>query len=314
MTAAGIVDGIAVGNAPVSYGAFELTVGIDPNTPDAPTVLERVAAAGYAGIDSGPVGFLGLGEQLTERLIGAGLGLAGGYLELPFHQPELLAAALPELDALLDVFDAALPANQALGVPAPKPTLAAVGPERKAAHPGQAVRDRSLGLDDGDWRRLAGGLEATVARCRERGYEPTLHNETGTAVEAPWEIERVLELTSVGLCLDTGHLLLGGGDPVKALHDWFPRINHLHAKSARLEVMRGLVADGCPTPAIWERGVFCPLGEGDLDADGLLAAVRSLGYQGWLLVEQDVLPGPGSFERADRDQQANRRYLRARGF
>jgi inosose dehydratase len=305
---------LPVANAPVSYGAFELTVGIDPEAPDAPTVLDLVAEAGYVGIDAGPVGFLGRGEELTERLAARNLAICGGYIELPFHEPQRMEPALAELDALLEVFDAALPVNRSLDLPAPKPTLAALGTERKHALPGQAVRDPGIGLGAEEWKRLADSLEATVARCRERGYEPTLHNETGTSVEAPWEIERALELTTVDLCLDTGHLLLGGGDPVESLRAWHGRVNHLHAKSARLDVMRGIVADQGPTEEIWRREAFCPLGEGDLDGDGLLTLVWQLGWSGWIVVEQDTLPGPGRLERAQRDQRTNRQYLRDRGL
>jgi inosose dehydratase len=68
---------ITVANAPVSYGAFELTVGIDPSTPDGLHVLDEVASAGYAGIDLGPVGYLGSGDELADRLASRGLGLAG---------------------------------------------------------------------------------------------------------------------------------------------------------------------------------------------------------------------------------------------
>jgi inosose dehydratase len=303
-----------IANAPVSYGAFELTVGIDPGAPDALTVLDMVAEAGYQGIDAGPVGFLGRGDELAERLAARNLAVCGGYIELPFHEPHRIGPALAELDTLLDVFDAALPANRSLGLPAPKPTVAALGTERKHALPGQAVRDPGIGLDAEEWKRLADSLEATVARCRDRGYEPTLHNETGTSVEAPWEIEKALDLTTIDLCLDTGHLLLGGGDPVESLRAWHGRVNHLHVKSARLDVMSRIVADQASTEEIWRREAFCPLGEGDLDGDGLLALVRQLGWSGWIVVEQDTLPGPGKLERADRDQRANRQYLRDRGM
>jgi inosose dehydratase len=97
---------IAVANAPVSYGAFELTVGHDPDVPDGITVLDQVAAAGYAGIDLGPVGYLGSGERLGELLAERGLGLAGAYVELPYADHDALERTLPELDAILDVFDA----------------------------------------------------------------------------------------------------------------------------------------------------------------------------------------------------------------
>ena len=93
-------------NAPVSYGAFELTVGHDPDVPDGESVLSQVAAAGYAGIDLGPVGYLGRGDELGEALARHHLGLAGAYVELPYSDPGALEGALPELDAVLDMFDA----------------------------------------------------------------------------------------------------------------------------------------------------------------------------------------------------------------
>ncbi|MGH9019535.1 MAG: sugar phosphate isomerase/epimerase family protein, partial [Acidimicrobiales bacterium] len=93
---------VTVANAPISYGAFELTVGIDPSVPSAELVLDEVAAAGYAGIDLGPVGYLGEGPVLAERLAARGLGLAGAYLELPFSDPAALPALWPDLDAMLD--------------------------------------------------------------------------------------------------------------------------------------------------------------------------------------------------------------------
>jgi len=85
---------ITVANAPVSYGAFEITIGHDPNVPDGISVLDQVAAAGYAGIDLGPVGYLGPRGQLGELLAERGLGLAGGYLELPYADHDALKPAL----------------------------------------------------------------------------------------------------------------------------------------------------------------------------------------------------------------------------
>ena len=79
------------------------------------------------------------------------------------------------------------------------------------------------------------------------------------------EIEKVLELTSISLCLDTGHLLLGGGDPVRAMRDWKSRINHMHLKDARQSVVDGIIREAAPLPEIWKRKAFCRLGDGDLD-------------------------------------------------
>src|SRR5262249_46889151 len=105
MEAARAPGAIAVANAPVSYGAFEVTVSHDPNVPDGVSVLDQVAEAGYAGIDLGPAGYLGTGERLGELLAERGLGLAGAYLELPYADPDALEEALPSLDELLSTFD-----------------------------------------------------------------------------------------------------------------------------------------------------------------------------------------------------------------
>ncbi len=303
---------IVVANAPVSYGAFELTVGIDPDVPDGMHVLDEVAAAGYGGIDLGPVGYLGDGAELGKRLAARHLGLAGAYLELPYADHEALQRALPMLDEMLDTFDAA--AYQRVGPP-PRPTLADSGSEDRRAHPGRAATNPAKGLDAAAWRRFGTGLGEVVARCRDRGYEPTFHHETGTYVESPGEIEKVLEVSDIGLCLDTGHLLLGGGDPVAAVTAWSSRINQVHLKDAKRSVMAGIIADGAPVTDIWSREAFPALGQGDLDADGVLAALGRIGYGGWLVVEQDTLPRTKErFDRAAADQRANREFLARRGL
>jgi inosose dehydratase len=172
-----------------------------------------------------------------------------------------------------------------------------------------------VGLDDDGWRRFAAGVAEVTARCRDRGYEPTFHHHTATYVEAHWEIERLLELTDVGLTLDTGHLLLGRGEPVAAIRAWAGRINHVHLKDARVAVLEAIVAERAPVEAIWRRGAFCALGTGDIDVDGVLDALDAIGYAGWLVVEQDILPDPSAApDQAARDQAANRAYLRARGI
>jgi inosose dehydratase len=304
------LSSITVANAPVSYGAFELTVGIDPSTPDGLHVLDEVAAAGYAGIDLGPVGYLGSGPELADRLASRGLGLAGAYLELPYADADALEKVLPELDAMLDTFDAV--AGRLPGPP-PHPTIADAGvPQRRAA--GRAHADRSWGSTTtaGAVRRWS--LPGPV-RCRDRGYEPTFHNETGTFVEAPWEVERVLDLTDAQFCLDTGHFVVGGGDPVAALREFGSRINQVHLKDASRDVVAAIVADGDPVEAVWSREAFPRLGAGDVDIDAFLAVLRDTGWSGWLVVEQDTLPTTFErFARAAEDQRANRAFLSARGL
>jgi inosose dehydratase len=287
---------ISVANAPVSYGAFEVTVGHDPNVPDGVSVLDQVAAAGYAGIDLGPVGYLGRGERLGELLAERGLGLAGAYLELPYADHDALEQVLPDLDDLLTTFDAVR------------------GYLHRRSRPGRSAGQHSLGLDRDGWRRFAEGLARVAGRCHDRGYDPTFHPETGTYVEAPWEIEEVLNRSDIGLCLETGHMMLGGGDPVAMLRDWQDRINHVHLKDATLSVMRQIVADEVPVTEIWVREAFCALGGGDLDVGAVLDGLRGMSFSGWLVVEQDILPRSAErFARAAEEQRHNRAFLTARG-
>ena len=167
---------VLVANAPVSYGAFERTIGM-PGVPTGEDVLSAVAGAGYAGIDLGPVGFLGRAEELRAALVTHGLGLAGGYVELPFTDPASLRGAWDELDAVLDQFDAA--ASLRASHP-PRPTLAYAPTPERVAHPGQAGRNRSLALDlrpaprslPGLPRRSTGASRAGIRRRSIRSSGP----------------------------------------------------------------------------------------------------------------------------------------------
>ena len=154
-------SGIIVANAPVSYGAFEVTIGIDPNVPDGDDILDQVSAAGYAGIDLGPVGYLGSTDDLGAKLARRGLGLAGAYLELPYADPEMLEKTIPELDAMLDIFDAIRPLG--LG-PDPRPTLADLGvgdgADFRRNNPGSGVRRPASGYSDEQWAEFARGMAA----------------------------------------------------------------------------------------------------------------------------------------------------------
>ncbi len=302
---------VRIANAPVTYGAFERTVG-QPGVPTADAVLDAVADAGYEGIDLGPVGFLGLGDGLRDALADRGLALAGGYVELPFSDPARLPEAWRELDAVLDAFDAAASIQ---GPHPPRPTLAHAPTPERAAHPGQAGSNPSLAMKPAAWSAFVDGIGEAMDRCRARGYEPTFHPELGTDVEAPAEIEALLAATEIGLCLDTGHFLAAGGDPVAAIAGWAPRIKQVHVKDARLDRIAEVVRLDEDADAIWGRGVFCALGEGDLDVPGVLEALKRAGYEGWIVVEQDSLPGDAAtFAAAARAQQENRRILARSGY
>ena len=284
------------------------------------SVLDAVERAGYQGIDLGPPGYLGDGDELRRRLESRGLDLAGGYLAMPFSEPARMSAATDELHRLLDMFDRAsssLPIMGRVGegVFPPRPTLADAGSEARHRTPGRAHDDPSLTLDGAGWSHFAEGVKRAAGICRERGYEPTFHHHGASYIETPDEIGEMLSRTDVGLCLDTGHLVIGGGDPLGAVAEWSSRINHLHLKDVRRPVIERVIAREGLMMDFWREGAFCPFGDGDLDIDGILRAVRDAGFSGWLVVEQDMLPQPDqSSERAAVDQQRNREYLRARGI
>ena len=172
---------IRVANAPVSYGAFELTVGVLPNVPGPDEVLDAIAAAGYEGTELGPIGYLGRGNELRSRLRSRGLALAGAFVELRFGDGDFSRA-------------------------------------RGDARPARGLR-REAGALPTRARATATSISTSVERAvelaRARGFEPTFHHHMRTRVQTPAEIERLLEGTSVGLLLDTGHLTAGGGDPVQ---------------------------------------------------------------------------------------------------
>jgi inosose dehydratase len=275
-----------------------------PDVPGPERVLEAISSAGYEGTELGPPGYLGQRDSLRERLEEHGLALVGGYIPIRFSEPQHWDEDLAAMSSTLDLFAAA-------GGSTPKAVLADAGSPERAQFPGRAASDQSIGLDTAGWRRLSEGVARAADLARNRDFEPTFHHHTATFVEAPWEIERVLELTDVGLLLDTGHLALGGGDPNQALRDWRERINHLHVKDVRNDVLAGVIADGADMPEAWRRGVFCELGTGDVDLDGFFAELARSQYGGWLVVEQDMVPqSPQDAAEAEAAQVRNRAWLR----
>jgi inosose dehydratase len=240
---------------------------------------------------------------LRSRLADHGLDLVAGYVPLRFSEPDALDEDLRGLNATLDMFDAA-------GATHARPVFADGGSPERAARPGAAATDRSLGFDDAGWRRFADGVARAAEVARTRGYEPTFHHHTATYIEAPWEIERMLELTDLGLLLDTGHLALGGGDPVQGLRDWSERINHLHVKDYKRSILESVIADRAGMEEAWRRRVFCELGTGDVDLPAFFAELAHVDYTGWLVVEQDLIPAPDEdASEAIAAQGRNRRWL-----
>jgi inosose dehydratase len=297
---------IRTANAPVSYGVFELSRPDVVPLPDGEQLAAWVAEAGYEGIDLGPVGLLGDRETLPLLLQRHGLALAGGWIDLPFAGgDDAFERAVGDLGPTLELFAAA-----AAIAPdrAPKPTIADSGSPERAARPGGA---RELELDAASWRRFAARVQRVADLTRDAGLEPTFHHHASTYVETPREIERLLDDTDIDLTFDTGHLLVGGGDPVSDFPRWRERINHVHLKDADRAVLRAAEGAADPMREIWSKRVFVALGAGDLEVDRIVESIVASGYDGWLVVEQDViLQDAADVERARSDQAANRERLR----
>jgi inosose dehydratase len=283
---------VKIANAPLSYGAFEMTVGTEFAVPDPAWVVEAMRLAGYAGTELGPPGYL-------DPLHLGGLELVGGFIQIPFSDQD---ASHRELHATLD----------ALGdVKHARPVLCDAGGPERIANPGRGGEDPSLPLDEARWRTLIDGVERAADATRERGFEPVFHHHTSTYVESVEEIERFLEYTDIPLLLDCAHLVVAGGDPLQALRDWGERIEAIHIKDVRLDVLAAVKAARADTLTAWRSGLFCALGQGHVDLAGFCRGVEELGYDGWIVVEQDrVLKGTADLEAAAADQVANRAWLR----
>lgn len=277
--------GPAVAAAPCSFGIFDL----EPGLPDPDEFLAAVREAGYDAVDLGPPGYLGEGSALRQRLERHGLGLCGGWIQLTARDD------LGSARASLEAFAAASPGDRP-----PVPTLATDGPPSPlAGTPGR--------LDAAGWSAYRALVLRVAALCRERGFEPAFHQHIGTWIEHPDDLDRLLEETDIDLCLDTGHILLAGGDPIEVAGKWRARLRHVHLKDVRLDLARSLA--GQPLHEIWRRGVFCELGRGALDLPAFLAELGD--YAGWLVVEQDRLLAPGeSLSEAAAAQARNRSLLR----
>ena len=296
---------IRVAGAPVSFGVFELQPeeGVELAGPD--EVCSVLEQEGYTGVDLGPVGFLGREAGLRKRLAHHRLELAGGWVDLPFSDTQAFTERLADLDEILDVFVEAVEAGPQM---LPLPTLACSGSALRRAHPGGG---EGLALTAEQWDYYADNVTLAVERVRARGLEPTFHHHACTYVETPTEIDEFLSRTDVGLTFDTGHLILGGGDPLTGWRRWANRINHLHLKDARISVLESVVKGRGDMRAVWAGRAFVPFGDGDLDLSGFMAEVMASDFDGWLVVEQDTIPRPGADPNQIRmDHRTNRQALR----
>ena len=260
-------EALRLATGPVSWG---VDFAGAPGNPPWETVLDGIRAAGYRWTETGPLGYLPAGA--ADALAARGLGVTAGFVFEPLHDPRRREATLRTASAAAERI-AALGGRFLVMIDAVSPGRARTAGRTEAA----------LRLD----RHGRGVLRATLAQvaeiARAAGLRPLLHPHAGTHVEFEDEIEPLLD--DFELCLDTGHWLYGGQDPVAAYERWADRIPYLHLKD--LDPAR---RDGDFWAAV-RRGVFRPLGDGCLELEGFLDALRRRGFDGWAVVEQDAAPG-----------------------
>jgi inosose dehydratase len=283
-----------VAGAPISWGVCEVP-GWGHQLP-ADRVLAEMRAVGLTASEFGPDGYLPADPcQRAALLAGYGLSAAGGFVPVVLHEP----GALTAVDRALDAFggaDRAASGNPVL-------VLAAA-----TGRPGYDARPE---LDAGGWSALLSNLDRAAARAAERGLLATLHPHVGTMVERPDEVRRVLDGSGVPLCLDTGHLLIGGTDPGELARAAADRVGHVHLKDVNATVACK-VADGQITYAKGVAdGLYRPLGQGDVELAGVVGALEASGYRGWYVLEQDtILDGPPRDEGPVRAVRESLSYLR----
>jgi inosose dehydratase len=253
----------------------------DPRT-DLDAFLAQVADLGFSGIQYGEPG--PEPDAVRARFEAHGVSLAERYLPIRCTVDGPVSGALTEARAHQD---------QVVALGGRMLVAAIDGSPERDVHAGRADAAPELTVEG--WQRLIELLDDLSQRGQDLGVDTTFHPHAGTFVETPAETARLMEHTEpdrLGLCLDTGHWTVGGGDPLAAVRTYGTRLRHLHLKDVDAAVLAGLQAGGVPSfTAAVEQVVFNPLGEGVLDLDGLLAALHELGYRGWLMVEQDSFVG-----------------------
>ncbi|GLU89042.1 MULTISPECIES: TIM barrel protein [Agromyces] len=292
-----------IGSAPVSFGIHG---GADVSKLAATPreLVAAMAAAGYTGSELGPPGFFGTPEETATLFADHGLAVLGAYVPLHLSQPdEVMAADLEGMRRTLEELAAA--GGEGLAI------LADEGDEAIIAHPFRPNAER--GLDAAQWDLALERLASAEELARQAGLRTSFHPHFGTYVEQAPEIDVLLQRTGIGLCLDTGHFVLGGADPVAYLREWGHRVNHVHVKDVRPAVLEAAKASGNERIDDWWDEVSVPLGTGDGPLEEFLAEIRRSDYDGWLVVEQDGAPATAeTWDRIVGDQRHNHDWIAER--
>jgi inosose dehydratase len=268
-----------VAGAPISWGVCEVP-GWGYQM-DAERVLDEAAGLGLTALEAGPDGFLpGEPDVMASLLSQHGLELVGGFVPVVLHRQEARDSELASVERQAKLFAAA-----------------GAGVLVIAAATGEEGYEESAGLEDSEWDELFATLAIVEEIGTKHGLSVVLHPHYGTEIESPEHVQRFLEGCDTALCLDTGHSMVGGGDPVALTESAATRIRHVHFKDVDQVLVERVVSGTLPYEQAVRDGLYMPLGDGDVDVRRVLEVLDGAGYDGWYVLEQDIMlstdPGYG---------------------
>jgi inosose dehydratase len=258
-----------VAGAPISWGVCEVPGWGWQYGPE--TVLSQMREVGLRATELGPDEFLPADPAAKAALLASHeLAAVGQFVPVVLHDRE--HDPRPEVDLAMDGLVAAGASTVVL-----------------AAATGMEGYDTRPVLDGDGWGALLRNLDLLDEAAAARGLTATLHPHVGTMVESGGETEKILAGSAIGLCLDTGHLLIGGADPIAIARDLPERIAHVHLKDVD-DTLAGRVRAGelSYTDAV-RMGLYQPLGHGDVDIAAIVTSLEQAGYAGWYVLEQDTI-------------------------
>jgi inosose dehydratase len=299
---------IAVANAPCSWGVLEFES--KTASPGFAQVLDEIARSGYAGTELGDWGFMPTDPvRLRDELCRRQLAMLGAFVTTRLADPDTHGSSLNTAIETARLVSAVSAGASPVIVLSDEPTADPV----RARSAGRVRPEH--GLSDRQWGAAATGIERIARGVRdETGLRTVFHHHCAGYVETQDEIDALMARTDpalVGLCLDSGHATYGGGSPLELLARHRSRIWHVHFKDCDPNVAARARREEWDYQTALRHGVFCELGQGSVDFPGLLRELLATGFEGWIVVEQDVLPAMGApLGSAIR----NREYLKSIGI
>ncbi|GAA1805902.1 MULTISPECIES: TIM barrel protein [Brevibacterium] len=261
---------VRIAAAPISWGVCEVPGWGYQLAPD--RVLTEMQELGFDATEFGPEGFLPVDPETRAELLNRhSMRSVGGFVPAVIHDPEV--DPLPQIEAELRSFVAAGADTLVLA--------AATGIDGY-----DHVRPP---LDDDGWQTLCANIDRIVSRAAADGVRVALHPHVGTMVETADDVDHVLNGSAVDICFDTGHMFIGGIDPLAFVKDHAERISHVHLKDVSLSHARQVRAGDSTYYDAVVGGMYRPLGQGDIDIRAIVTTLVKAGFDGWFTLEQDTV-------------------------